>query len=211
MKKIWAVLLALLLIPTGSSYGETPPVNDGKLLVEFYDADGTFIESYSGQEAEELLKPPIDPPILEVPEVTDDIPHVHIYNENNFIIDSTDENVLKAQSKAEAAVKAASLQAYKYDPASFTHNIWIADGAYFHQPQSIEIRPKKKMNSIITRVYRQGSATPVGSVKIANFSSVANIPLHKFTKYSGNYKIQLLNEDPNQPTIYLDTAHLYYK
>lgn len=104
-------------------------------------------------------------------------------------------------------MKAASLQAYKYDPAMFTHNIWVARGAYFHQPQSIEIRPKKKMNSIITR----GSATPVGSVKITNFSNVANIPLHKFTKYSGNYKIQLLNEDPNQPTIYLDTAHLYYK
>ncbi|HEK9103947.1 TPA: hypothetical protein SUB30_005499 [Bacillus pseudomycoides] len=224
--KVAAVALSTaLLVPASAAFGETVGVNakekvnqeqtqralynDGKPFMEAYDKDDNLIKSFTQKEMQELNKQVLDPEIFKIPEIPKGEPVAHTYDENNFIISSTNKEVEKAQRAALEKVKELALTVYNYEPASFYNSVYIGGGKKFYKPQSITIDPKRKFELMTIKLY-YSDGTYCGKYSLGNFIGEHNVPLAWIAKHSDSYKIQFNNNNTDGTAIHLYGGQVYY-
>ncbi|WP_071396567.1 hypothetical protein [Bacillus tuaregi] len=215
-----AVATSFLLVAPSSFAQGTPEakvktsvqdeVENLKPYIEVYDAKGKLVKEYSDEEIQELMVQAEQfNKVHEAAEAPVNSPYVHIFDENNHLIDSSVEGAVQKQKSVLDDFQAQRLT-YNYGTTSIINNIWVKGGNYFPNPTTITINPRSKFEGLNIKVQKDTSSTPAGNVKIGGFIGGVAVPLSNLYQYAGNYKIQLVNANTNGATIYLNAGTVYY-
>lgn len=221
-KKGLIAFAASFLLFTPSSFAKEAPkaeVNTSfqnsaetlKPFIEVYDEKGNLVKKYSDAEINELLEQGEKAnKVLEAEKAPANSPYVHIYNDNNLLTDSSVEGAVEEQQSA-LAVYAAASNVYSYSGATISSSLYVNGGNYFYNPTTITINTSTKFEGLNIRLWRSGTTTPIGSVKVGGFVGGIAVPLSGLYSTSGNYKIQLINANTNGATIKLNAGYVYYQ